>query len=484
MSTPNRRSFLAGAASVGLTATALAACTAKAEKKNAGAAGAADVIVVGAGLSGLCAARELVRQGKKTLVLEARDRVGGRMVRKSVIDDGWIDLGGQWIGPTHVGVLALAESLGVKHFDFYTQGRTVVDYKGTLSTIDGPFPPSTALPTGWHTDVAEANRVWQQFHDLAATIDVDRPWTGPGAAALDAQTVSTWLATATTSEFARFAVKHRMLNDLGGDPDAASMLFALDAYSAGPDDEEPEKWLFDGGAGQIPERLAQELGDRILLQRTVFRIAQDTDTVTVSTGNGDFSANFVIVATPPYLAGAIDYSPPLPARRIQFTQRAPMGSVIKFAAIYPTAWWRAKGLNGATVSDRTVLATGDSSPPGGKPGILTGFVSGPAAVRLTDQPEDARKKVVLSDFTAYFGDEAANPAQFVEMNWPGEQWTGGAYNAILAPGTLTTYGPAIAEPVGRIHWAGTEASLSKWTGYFEGAVQAGNAAAAAVIKRF
>ena len=405
------------------------------------------------------------------------------MVRKSVMGGGWIDLGGQWIGPTHVGVLALAESLGIKHFDFYNKGRTVVDYNGNLSSVDGPFPPAEALPAVSLADVAEANRVWQQFHNLAATIDVDRPWTSPGAATLDAQTVSTWLATATTSEFARFSVKHRMLNDLGGDPDATSMLFALDAYSAGPDDEEPEKWLFDGGAGQIPERLAEELGDRILLERPVFRIEQDTDGVKVTTANGDYRAGYVIVATPPYLAGAIDYSPPLPARRIQFTQRAPMGSVIKFAAIYPSAWWRAKGLSGASVSDRTVLATGDSSPPDGKPGILTGFVSGPAAVRLTHQSEDARRKLVLSDFTAYFGDQAANPGQFIEMNWPGEKWTGGAYNAILAPNTLTTYGPAIAEPVGRIHWAGTEASLSKWTGYFEGAVQAGNAAAQAVLKR-
>jgi monoamine oxidase len=73
-----------------------------------------------------------------------------------------------------------------------------------------------------------------------------------------------------------------------------------------------------------------------------------------------------------------------------------------------------------------------------------------------------------------------HPGQFIEMNWPGEKWTGGAYNAVLAPNTLTTYGPAMAESVGRIHWAGTEVS-SKWTGYFEGAIQAGYAAAHAVL---
>ena len=160
-----------------------------------------------------------------------------------------------------------------------------------------------------------------------------------------------------------------------------------------------------------------------------------------------------------------------------------MGSVIKYAAVYPTAWWRAKGLSGAaTASDRTVMATADSSPPDGKPGILTGFVIGPAAIRLANQSDDARKRIVISDLMAYFGEEAMHPAQFIEMNWAGEKWTGGGYNAVLGPNTLTTYGPAMAEAVGRIHWAGTEMSR-KWSGFFEGAVQAGYAAAHAVLER-
>lgn len=442
--------------------------------------GTADVIVVGAGLSGLCAARELVQRGKDTLVLEARGRVGGRMLRKPIIDGGWIDLGGQWFGPTHTGVLALAESLGVKHFESYTTGRTVVNYRGHRSTIEDSFPPLAALPATSAVDMAEANRVWERFRALAATADTKRPWLTPDARALDAQTVTSWLAAVTESEFARFCINFWVLAEGGADPGATSLLFAVSSYAAGPDEDQPERWLFDGGAGQIAELLAAELGDRILLERPVLRIEQTPRGVTVATNDARYRADFVIVATPPHLAGAIEYRPALPTRRSQFTQRAPMGSVIKYAAVYPTAWWRAKGLNGEAVSDGIVLGNADSSSPNGKPGILTGFVAGRSAVEFADRSEDDRRQSVLSELAACFGDEAMHPALFDEMNWAAELWTGGAYNTVLAPNTLTTYTTAITQPVGRVHWAGTEVS-PVWTGFFEGAVQAGYAAARAVL---
>ncbi|WP_421842957.1 flavin monoamine oxidase family protein [Mycobacterium sp.] len=439
-----------------------------------------EVIVVGAGLSGLCAARELIRGGKDTLVLEARDRVGGRMVRRSVFGGGWIDLGGQWIGPTHTNMCSLAESLDVRIFDSHDAGRTVVHYNGALSTIDGDFPPIDPLANVSAAEVAEAHRVWQQFLALAATVDVERPWLTPDAAALDAQTVASWLNNATASPLARFYVGLWTLAEEGADPGAASMLSTVASYAAGPEEEEPEKWLFEGGAGQIPERLAEELGDRVHTEEPVFRIEQDTGGVTVTTDQAKYRTKFVIVAIPLHLAGAIDYNPPLPPQRIQLTQRTPMGSVIKYAAVYPTAWWRANGLSGTAVSDRTVVAVADSSPPGGVPGVLTGFVSGRAAVGLLGESDNARERIVLSDLSAYFGSQVMNPTEFIEMNWPAEKWTGGAYNAVLAPNTLTSFGGAITEPVGRVHWAGTEVS-PRWPGFFEGAARAGYAAAHAVL---
>ncbi|WJR34207.1 flavin monoamine oxidase family protein [Mycobacteroides immunogenum] len=441
----------------------------------------ADVIVVGAGLSGLCAARELVRNGVDTLVLEARNRVGGRMVRQPVIGGGWVDLGGQWIGPTHSNILALADSLHINRFDSYQAGRSVIGYSNTVSTITGCFPPAEPLPSIPTGDIAEVSRIWGEFRQLAATLDVQQPWLTPRASTLDSQTVTSWLDNATSSKFARFCIRHWVLNQEGGDPSAVSLLFALTCYAKAPEEDLPEHWLFEGAAGQIPERIARELGNRILLQQPVHRIEQDDPGVTLITNGGQYRTSYVIVATPPHLAGAIDYDPPLPADRTQFTQRAPMGSTVKCAAIYQRAWWRARDLNGSSMSDRTVLATADSSPPSGEPGILTAFITGPPAISLANKPENLRKDTVLADLAAYFGDEALDPVQYIETNWPGEKWTGGAYNAVLAPSTLTTYGPSMTRPVGRIYWAGTEMA-QQWTGYFEGAVQAGQFAARTILR--
>lgn len=472
---------------LGLTAASsstLSACSpAKEGGGSSGVGDTSDVIVVGAGLSGMCAARELIKQGKKVRVLEARDRVGGRMIRKSVLNGGFIDLGGQWIGHTHTGILGIAESLDVKHSDFYAEGRTTIHYGGVGATFDGEDVPANVVPAITASDVAEADKLWVKVHSLAETVNIEKPWLTPDAEALDGQTAATWLASQTASEYARFSVEHWILNDLGGDPAAMSMLSVLVSDAEEPADEAPEQWLFSGAAGQIAEKLGAELGDVIRLSQPVFQITQDDGHVTVTTRGGEYHADYVIVATPPYLAGGIDYTPALPADRIQYTQRAPMGSVIKYAAIYPTAWWRAKGLSGGVISDRTVIATADSSPPSGTPGILTGFVIGPNATRLNRMGADERKKIVLEDYIAFFGDDAANPGEFIEMNWPAEKWTGGAYNAVYGPGTLVNFGESMSEPCGRIHWAGTEMS-AMWNGYFEGAVLAGEAAASAVLKRF
>ena len=155
--------------------------------------------------------------------------------------------------------------------------------------------------------------------------------------------------------------------------------------------------------------------------------------------------------------------------------------MVKCFAAYPTPFWRDKGLNGQAISDTgPVKVTFDVSPPGAEAGILLGFVEGGEARRWQRLPGEQRRAAVLERLVRYFGPEAAEPASYVEKDWSEEEFTRGCYGAHFAPGTWTSYGPALREPVGHIHWAGAEYAV-EWSGYMEGAVRSGRATADDVL---
>ncbi len=236
-----------------------------------------------------------------------------------------------------------------------------------------------------------------------------------------------------------------------------------------------------GGAGQVPPKLARQLGDAVVLNAFVRSIGQDANGVTVSTDGAQYRGQHVIVAMPPHLTAAISFTPTLPAERLALVQSMPMGVIAKVACIYPEAWWRPMGLSGTAQGDLpTVNATADSGPPSGRPGILTSFVQGQRLYPWSVMSPARRRQAVLDDLVVYFGAQAGQPAQYIEKIWPADPLTEGAYNAYMPPGGWTSYGPALRTPVGRIHWAGTE-TATQWFGYFDGAVSAGEAAAKAVM---
>jgi monoamine oxidase len=483
----SRRSLLRGGVLAGLGAAGLAGASGCGSSSGSSSyTRRVDVVVVGAGLAGLVAALELTRSGLSSVVLEARDRVGGRMLRKQVIEGGWVDLGGQWVGPTQSAILAVAKELHVEHFDSYYTGNNVLYYDGMRSAFEGEFPPSASsgqtMAGVSRADLVAAQQVWAKIDTLASTVNTAKPWLTPDASSLDSQTVSQWLTQNTTSDFASFSVRFYTLNEQSADPDQVSMLYILFQLASGPPDEEPEKWLFHGAAGQIPPMLAAQLGDRVVLNQPVYQIDQDSSGVTVTTTGGRYRANEAIVAIPPYLAGGIIYNPAMPAVRSALTQHEPMGTTIKYHAVYPNAWWRRKGLSGGAVSQLPTLLTADSSPPSGVPGILTAFIIGTAAVAVETKPAAARRQLVLSNLATYFGPRAMSPSQFIEFNWPAQKWTGGAYNAYLGPDVLTDYWQAATAPAGRIHWAGTE-TADQWNGFFDGAVTSAQRAVEEVMAR-
>jgi monoamine oxidase len=235
-----------------------------------------------------------------------------------------------------------------------------------------------------------------------------------------------------------------------------------------------------GGSQLVAQRMAAELGRRVVLDAPVRRIVDQGDSVLVVGDTQAWRASRVIVTLPPALAARIDYFPALPSARDQLTQRYPMGSVIKCQAIYDRPFWRDRGLTGQVASDTgPVKVTFDNSPPDGSPGVLMGFLEGEEARRPSGRPLAERRAAVLESFARYFGDAAARPRDYVDRDWSSDPWTRGCYAGFLQPGSLTSYGPAIRTPVGRMHWAGAE-TAEDWNGYIEGAIRSGERAAAEV----
>jgi monoamine oxidase len=487
----SRRSLLGRTAAVAAGATALTATTAA----TASAATAdVDVAIVGAGLAGLTAARDLVAAGRTVAVLEARDRVGGRVVGLPLANGGVTEGGGEFIGPTQDRIKALADSLGVATFATYNTGRNLLykDGRKTPYATDGLLG---AVPPIDAAGLANAAIVQATLDDLAKQIPVDAPWTAAKAAEWDRQTFETWLRANAVVPSAKFLLDVACTSIFSAEPRELSFLFVLFYIAAAGSASNPgtlerltetangaQELRFVGGSQLIPLRLAATLGDRVVLNAPVRAITRTGGNSYVVTADGvTVTARKVVVAVPPPLAARITYDPLLPASRDQLTQRLPMASVGKAIAIYDTPFWRADGLNGQVVSDTGVVSsTFDNSPPDGSYGALMGFIEADKARALDAASEAEVRAAVLKDYATYFGEKAASPSSFVLQRWNNEGYTRGGPVSIAAPGVLTQYGPALRRPVGGIHWAGTETS-TYWTGFMDGAVRSGERVAQEVL---
>ncbi|MFF8972297.1 flavin monoamine oxidase family protein [Streptomyces sp. NPDC014995] len=487
----SRRSLLGGTAAVAAGAAALTPAA-------AGTAAAAttrdvDVVIVGAGLAGLTAARDLVAAGKTVAVLEARDRVGGRVVGLRLANGGVTEGGGEFIGPTQDRIKALADSLGVATFATYNTGKNLLhkDGKKTPYTTDGLLG---AVPPVDAAGLANAAIVQASLDDMAKQVPVDAPWTAAKAEEWDRQTFETWLRANAVVPSAKFLLDVACTSIFSAEPRELSLLFVLFYIAAAGNASNPgtlerltetangaQELRFVGGSQLVPVRLAATLGDRVVLSAPVRSIARSGDRYVVTADGTTVTADRVVVAVPPPLAARITYDPLLPAGRDQLTQRMPMASVGKAIAVYDTPFWRADGLNGQVVSDTGVVSsTFDNSPPDASYGALMGFIEADKMRAYDAVGAQEVRAAVLKDFVTYFGDRAGAPSSFVLQRWNNEGYTRGGPVSIAAPGVLTRYGPALREPVGGIHWAGTETS-TYWMGFMDGAVRSGERVAKEVL---
>jgi monoamine oxidase len=442
----------------------------------------ADVVVVGAGLAGLTAAREVQRAGYSVLVLEARDRVGGRVLNQQLADGLVVDLGGQFVGPTQRHVLGLATELGVATQPIFTGGLTVLEVCGRRYDY-------RSAPRVSPLQLADAARVTLTLDRMARRVSVEAPWRAAGAAAADSRTLADWARRNVRTRLGRFAIQAFSEGVLACEPGEVSLLHTLFYLHSGGGFAQltgtagaAQQDRFTGGSQLIAIRLAEQLGpDSVRFGAPVTRIEQRPSQVTVHAAGMVAAGLRAVIAVPPALAGRICYDPPLPADRDQLTQASPMGSVIKCLAVYDEPFWRHAGYNGQATSDGPgARVTFDAGPHAGPPGILLGFVTGSEARRLARADPAQRRAEVLASFARYFGQAATRPADYVEHDWTADPWTRGCYGAHFPPGTWTQFGPALRRPVGLLHWAGTETATA-WSGYMDGAVQSGRRAAAEVL---
>jgi monoamine oxidase len=444
-----------------------------------------DVVIVGAGLAGLTAARALEREGCEVVVLEAQPHVGGRVIGRPRGDGTWVDLGGQWVGRTHRHLRALADELDVARFPARRPGSTVLVHDGIRSTFAGDLPPFVGEPPPVDpTHLADARRILAELEAMAATVDVDAPWDAPGADTLDATTLDEWLTEHAETGFGRFAVS--LMTRIGGagafEPGDVSLLHWLVTLRSAPQAADPEAELFAGGAAALPVRMAQSLTGRVVVNEPVRLIRRRPAGVEVISESEVHVAAAVIVAIAPPAVQRIDFQPSLPHARQQLLRSMPMGSLIKVQAIYERPYWRQHGLSGNALGDRpTIQFTADSSPPDSRSGILTGFVAGDRATELASWPQCDRHRGVVDDLVSYFGPDGAEVVELIEHDWSAEPWIGGAFTAHMRPGAWTSYGRTLRQPVGPIFWAGAE-TATRWAGFMEGAVRSGEDAAGSFLR--
>ena len=440
------------------------------------------VVVVGAGVAGLYAARTLARAGVEVTVLEARDRVGGRTLSQD-LDGQRIDLGGQWIGASHRRLTRLAGELGLTTFPQHAKGKKVLDRgDGKLRTFSG-FLPKIGL-----FGLIDLGLKLSTLEKLARAVPLADPMSAPNATELDAQSVADWLATHVRTRAARDMLGLATQMILAAEPREISMLYLLlYAHSGGGMQKLAEiergaqERRFVDGAHAIALGLAAELGERVRLSCPVQAVAQDATGVVVQTAKGQVRAARAILALPPALMARIEISG-LSAQRMHLHANMPMGSVIKAIASYERPFWRERGYSGEAFSTHgLVRATFDDCSANGDHAALVAFVVGDRAKELSKLSPAERRPLLLADLARLHGPEAHQPMSLVDHDWVSEEYSAGCYVGVMPPRILTETASALRAPAGRVHFAGTETAIEH-IGYIEGAIESGERAAAEVMR--
>lgn len=432
-----------------------------------------DVAIIGAGLSGLTSARELQRAGCESfLVLEARDRVGGRTMNidlgNGIITEG----GGQWIGPGQDEIFNLARELGIERFESYHRGKAVYFVGSETVTVDD---------TGG--GIMSENPLVSKINSMAKAVPAAAPWTAPMAAEWDRLSLADWLSAEGASEEDRTNFFLSAILTYGAPPEKLGLLAYLTLINASDSDlgklesmkGGAQEQRLVGGSWRLSEKMAEGLSGKIRLSSPVLGLTGwNGELVELRTASGVIRARQVISAMSPSLCEKIAFSPPLPADRAAMHKAWPTNAKMrKVALVYPRPFWREEGFNGQVLDiGGPLLWSADNSPPDASVGVLTGFVREGS---LPTDPDKA-KAMIAATFARAYGDAALAPTQYHEVDWGNiDEWSLSCTSP-YPPGFLTRWGPAMREPLGRIIWSGTDMA-DRFASSMDGAIRAGRRSA-------
>jgi monoamine oxidase len=445
----------------------------------------ADVIVVGAGFAGITAARELKQAGKTVALLEARSRLGGRSLNRPIGDGKVVDLGCEFHGKANRIIRATAKELGIESYPTYDEGYRLIDWNGKVVRWKGMMPNVNPVA------LAEFGQAVLRLERMAREVPRDEPWRAPRAAQWDSETIWSWTRRNIRTSSGRLLMRMMIEAGMAFSPADVSLLHVL-FYSEGIGGFRAVTGIkggsletrFVGGTQNIALRLAESVAAETYVNAEVRRVEQRGDSVRVSGPGFTATGRRVVIAVPVPLADRLEYDPPMPVSRDQATQRLAGGAAIKYIVLYDEPFWRADGLTGFAIGSVAgpVRATVDACPPDGTPGALTAFVTGPSAREVSRLTGGERRELLLRCLVRWFGPRAARPYDIIETNWLADPYTRGCWHDFCPPGFYTACGPALREPVGRIHWAGAE-SMPVEYGAMGGAIDSGRRAAREIIGR-
>lgn len=425
-----------------------------------------DVIVIGAGFAGISAALELKKAGVDTILLEARDRVGGRTKTAYLPDGTQLDLGGEWIGPTQDHMYRLAKKYKVEIFPSQGTGTDIVLY-------DGQF---------LEDEPQEVTDLMNKLDELSRQTNLKRPWATPNAKALDSQTFIDWLyqeaATPVAAKYVDRSLSAGLLGVSGAEFSVLQMMYyiasggKLDLLNGTEGGAQQDRFI--GGPQLLAERMAEDFGfDQLYLNQPVRQIKHTEDVACVITDTDTFFAKKVILAIPIAVMESITFTPELPVLKEKTFDHQLAPATLKTHFIYETPFWRARGLSGnAYTSDGYIFEVYDNSMPEPRKGVLSLFSYGDEANKMRAMTKNRRKNILERELIQLFGAKAAEYLDYVEYDWSAERYTHGCFSSHFSTNGWYGYGKYLNTAVGSLHWTGAEFA-SKWNGYFDGAVDQG-----------